>query len=111
MSCATDWSAPSPRPSWHRRSSRASRGSGGSSASREMATRAVHVVPREVPPELQTRVAVAVGVVLVAFVLVGLRLWYLQVERGPEMRSLSEDNRIRLVRLPAARGVVYDRHG
>src|SRR6185295_15998319 len=39
------------------------------------------------------------------------RLWYLQVDRGEEMRSMSENNRIRLVRLPAARGVVYDRHG
>ena len=27
------------------------------------------------------------------------------------MRSLSENNRIRLVRVPAARGVVYDRNG
>ena len=27
------------------------------------------------------------------------------------MRSLSEHNRIRLVRVPAARGVVYDRNG
>jgi penicillin-binding protein 2 len=71
----------------------------------------VHVVPREVPPELQTRLAVAVVVVLLAFVLVGARLWYLQIDRGSEMRSSSEDNRIRLVRIPGARGVVYDRHG
>ncbi|HJQ83127.1 MAG TPA: penicillin-binding protein 2, partial [Candidatus Binatia bacterium] len=76
-----------------------------------MASRHVHVVPREVPPELQTRMAVSVVVVLAAFAAVGTRLWYLQVEHGAEMRSLSEDNRIRLVRVPAARGVVYDRHG
>jgi penicillin-binding protein 2 len=76
-----------------------------------MASRTVHVVPREVPPELQTRIALAVAVVFVAFGLVAARLWYLQVTRGPEMRLLSEENRIRLVRLPASRGIVYDRNG
>ena len=54
---------------------------------------------------------VALVAVLLAFGLVGARLWYLQVARGSEMRSMSESNRIRLVRVPAARGVVYDRHG
>src|SRR5438093_9561075 len=76
-----------------------------------MAFRPVHVVPREVPPELQRRMVVAAGFVVLAFGLVAARLWYLQLDRGAEMRSLSENNRIRLVRVPAARGVVYDRHG
>src|SRR5215510_2606155 len=76
-----------------------------------MASRHVHVVPREVPAELQTRMAVAAVVIVIAFGLVAARLWFLQVLRGPDMRSLSENNRIRLVRVPAARGVVYDRHG
>jgi len=51
-----------------------------------MATRPVHVVSREVPPEFQLRMAVALGVVFVAFALVGIRLWYLQIERGAQMR-------------------------
>jgi penicillin-binding protein 2 len=76
-----------------------------------MPSRHVHVVPREVSPELQLRMAVAVGVVFVAFTLVGARLWYLQVERGEEMRLLSESNRVRRVRIAAARGIVYDRFG
>src|SRR5437870_8931781 len=76
-----------------------------------MSTRAVHVVSREVPPEFQLRMAVAVGVVFVAFALVAVRLWYLQIERGSQMRVFADQNRIRLVRVPAPRGVVYDRHG
>src|SRR5438105_1151727 len=76
-----------------------------------MASGHVHVVHREVPPELQTRIAVATVVAVLAFALVGTRLWYLQLDKGAEMRSLSENNRIRLVRVPGARGVVYDRHG
>ena len=69
------------------------------------------VISREIPPDLQIRIVVAVAVAYVAFSLVGVRLWYLQLERGAEMRSLSEHNRIRLVRLPGSRGVVYDRNG
>src|SRR5207247_1071702 len=42
---------------------------------------------------------------------VGIRLWYLQIEGGAQMRYYSEKNRIRLVRVPAPRGVVYDRNG
>jgi penicillin-binding protein 2 len=54
---------------------------------------------------------VAAAVILVAFGLLGIRLWYLQVDKGSEMRLMSEQNRVRLVRVPAARGVVYDRYG
>jgi penicillin-binding protein 2 len=76
-----------------------------------MASGQFHVVPRELPPELAVRAAVAAAVAFVAFGIVGVRLWYLQVEQGAAMREMSENNRIRLVRVPAARGVVYDRHG
>src|SRR6478672_10753906 len=76
-----------------------------------MAPRGLQVLSREVPPELQVRMGVAAAVILVSFSLLGIRLWYLQVDKGSEMRLMSEQNRIRLVRVPAARGVVYDRHG
>jgi penicillin-binding protein 2 len=71
----------------------------------------IHVASREVPAELSTRIAATIGLVLVAFTLILARLWFLQVVKGAEMRTLSEHNRIRLVRVPSARGVVYDRHG
>src|SRR5213596_3558535 len=111
MRCARGSPARPWRPSSPRRSLPRWRGRSGSSESREMATRPVHVVSREVPPELQLRMVVAIGIVCAAFALVGLRLWYLQVERGAQMRYYSEKNRIRLVRVPAPRGVVYDRNG
>jgi penicillin-binding protein 2 len=71
----------------------------------------LRVVPRDVTPELSRRIAVASTIVLLAFVGIVVRLVSLQVVQGAEMRSLSEHNRIRLVRVPAARGVVYDRNG
>ena len=39
------------------------------------------------------------------------RLATLQVARGEELRAAAEENRIRLEQIPAARGVIYDRHG
>jgi len=71
----------------------------------------IRTTPREVPPELASRIAAMVGLVLVAFILIVARLWFLQVVLGPRMRMESESNRTRLVRVPSARGVVYDRRG
>jgi penicillin-binding protein 2 len=51
-----------------------------------------------------------VGLLLVV-VLLGLRLWHLQIREGPYYRDLSENNRTRLVLLEPARGLIYDRHG
>ncbi len=52
-----------------------------------------------------------VAVVAAAFgVLLG-RLAYLQVWEGARYRYLSENNRIRLERVPAPRGMVFDRNG
>lgn len=76
-----------------------------------MAVGRIRMMPREVPPEVGRRIAAAVAITLFAFGLIFARLWFLQVVKGPEMRSVSEHNRIRLVRVPAARGVVYDRNG
>jgi penicillin-binding protein 2 len=66
---------------------------------------------REVPPEFIFRIGIAAVLVLVSFGLIGMRLWYLQVMQGTEMQTLSENNRIRLVKVPGARGIVYDRNG
>jgi len=41
--------------------------------------------------------------------LVGLRLYYLQVSQHQELADLADRNRIRLRRVPAPRGLVFDR--
>jgi len=76
-----------------------------------MALRNLRVVARDVPQELSRRLIVIGGLVLLVVALLIARLWYLQVIRGSDMRLTSENNRIRLTRLPAARGLVYDRFG
>ncbi|HUP10214.1 MAG TPA: penicillin-binding protein 2 [Caldimonas sp.] len=64
-----------------------------------------------VPAVLRRRVTVALGVGLLGFLLLLARLWHLQILLGDEMRTLSENNRIRLHRTQATRGTVLDRAG
>src|SRR4030043_1607777 len=47
----------------------------------------------------------------IAFFLILISLWYLQVIRGSELRRLSENNRIRIREYPADRGMLLDRKG
>jgi penicillin-binding protein 2 len=40
-----------------------------------------------------------------------IRLWDLQIVRGAEMRKLSDQNRLRKIKIVAPRGIIYDRTG
>jgi penicillin-binding protein 2 len=71
----------------------------------------VKLSSRETPNELRPRVVLAGLAVLLSFAAIALRLWVLQVGQGDNWLSLSESNRIRISRLPATRGVIYDRNG
>lgn len=50
-------------------------------------------------------------IVIAAFLLLVMRLWQLQILRGGEYRKLWEANRLRIVNVPAPRGIIYDRNG
>jgi penicillin-binding protein 2 len=63
------------------------------------------------PQELKERLPLATGVVLFAFLLLASRFWYLQVMEGPNLKELSQNNRIRLINTPAPRGLILDRNG
>ena len=62
-------------------------------------------------PRPQSRLLTAGAIVLGALFLLCLRLWHLQVIEGEHFRTLSENNRLRLKRVAAPRGVIYDRKG
>ena len=51
------------------------------------------------------------GIMLLVLVLYAFRMWYLQVLQGTKYRYQSENNRIRLEEVPAARGIIFDRNG
>jgi len=66
---------------------------------------------REGTNELRRRLLICGVGVAGLFAGIGLRLYRLQVGQGETWRSLSENNRIRLQRLAATRGLIYDRNG
>jgi len=65
----------------------------------------------ESSPLVRRRIALCSAFAVAGVLLVALRLWDLQVMRGEEMAGLSENNRVRLRRVPATRGRVLDRNG
>ena len=44
-------------------------------------------------------------------IVLAIRLWDLQIMKGTEMKKLSEQNRVRIKKVVAPRGVIYDRAG
>ncbi|MBL7661281.1 penicillin-binding protein 2 [bacterium] len=57
------------------------------------------------------RLVLSAAVVSLAFLTIILRLYYLQGVKGEYFRDLSENNRRRMVRTSAPRGIIYDREG
>jgi penicillin-binding protein 2 len=53
--------------------------------------------------------AALAAVMMLAFSAVGVRLYYLQVINNQQLSDLADKNRIRLRRVPAPRGLVFDR--
>ena len=50
-------------------------------------------------------------VVLLVILVLGVRLWYVQIYRGAYYSRIAEHNRMRKIAIPAPRGLIYDRHG
>ena len=60
---------------------------------------------------VESRFIWASVLMLIAFCVLILRLWYLQIYRGSFYKQMSENNRIRRIEIPAPRGNIYDRNG
>ncbi|MBI5741011.1 MAG: penicillin-binding protein 2 [Nitrospirae bacterium] len=56
------------------------------------------------------RINIAFIIVLCVFGVFVLRLWHLQIIKGPEYKKIAESNRSRVIDIPAPRGVIYDRN-
>ena len=59
---------------------------------------------------MDKRITIAVYIVLFSFLLFLFRLWDLQVIRGAEFKKTDERNRLRVLNIPAPRGIIYDRN-
>lgn len=45
------------------------------------------------------------------FFIILIRLFHLQIIKGETYNKLSEQNRVRIIKIPAPRGIIYDRNG
>ncbi|MEZ5614733.1 MAG: penicillin-binding protein 2 [Rhodocyclaceae bacterium] len=67
--------------------------------------------PEQELVRFQRRLAVAAGLVMVAFLLLFARFFWLQVIQHEHFRTRAEDNRISLVPVVPNRGLIVDRNG
>ena len=63
------------------------------------------------PRELTNRLIYVTIFVVVAFLLILIRIWSLQIMKGGHYTELSTHNRIRTVKSRAPRGLIHDRTG
>ncbi|MBI2988567.1 MAG: penicillin-binding protein 2 [Deltaproteobacteria bacterium] len=66
---------------------------------------------KDVAPELRWRANFLMILVSIAFLFLAGRLFFLQVLQGERFTYLSENNRIRLKKIPGTRGMIFDRKG
>lgn len=62
-------------------------------------------------PKVRERVRWLYVLVVLVFMVLMTRMAFLQLIQGERYTFLSENNRIRLKRIPGTRGMIYDRHG
>ncbi|GAB4390543.1 MAG: penicillin-binding protein 2 [Thermodesulfovibrionales bacterium] len=62
-------------------------------------------------PESSERIRVISFAVVALFAMLTARLWQLQVLQGEELREISSENLLRIEKVPAPRGIIYDRNG
>jgi penicillin-binding protein 2 len=60
-------------------------------------------------PKLAPRIAWLMAMIVAVLITTALRLYYLQVIKHHELAELADRNRIRIQRMPALRGLVFDR--
>ncbi len=63
------------------------------------------------PHGAEGRIGVIAAGIILAFVIFAVRLFQLQIVEGADLRSRSEQNFVRTVRLDAPRGDIVDREG
>src|ERR671926_625074 len=60
---------------------------------------------------LRVRLRTIQALVLALLTVLGVRLYYLQIANGAYYAERAENQRIRLLPIPAPRGVIFDRNG
>lgn len=59
---------------------------------------------------IQKRISIGIYIIIGLLLIICLRLWQLQILESSKYKKMSEDNRLRILKTPAARGLIYDRN-
>jgi penicillin-binding protein 2 len=59
---------------------------------------------------MERRITIALFIVILIFGIFVFRLWHLQIIKGNEYRKIVERNRLRVIDIPAPRGIIFDRN-
>ena len=59
---------------------------------------------------MERKINIALYFIAVLFVVLGFRLWDLQLLKGGEYQKIDEHNRLRVLNITAPRGIIYDRN-
>jgi len=62
-------------------------------------------------PGAERKLAVTVGLIVLVFLSLTAYFWHLQILKHSRYQRLADNNRIRLVQMPATRGIITDRNG
>ena len=65
----------------------------------------------ETSDAIKKKIRIFAILVVVSFLCLWMRIWYLQILKWQYLTGLSEDNQVRIVALPASRGMIKDRNG
>ena len=60
---------------------------------------------------VRKKVKIFVILVIFCFLILWMRVWYLQILKGESFMGLSDNNRVRFISLPSYRGKISDRNG
>jgi len=62
-------------------------------------------------PGMEKKLVILVGIIAASFLFLVLYFWRLQIFQHDNYQRLADNNRIRLVEMPATRGIITDRNG
>ena len=65
----------------------------------------------ETSDAIKKKIQIFAILVVVSFLCLWMRIWYLQILKWQYLTGLSENNQVRMVTLPAIRGMIKDRNG
>ncbi len=63
------------------------------------------------PADFRQRLKIVIALLLIIFSVLLVRLWYLQVIKGEELKQRSENNSVRFRKIKPLRGLILDRNG